>query len=390
MMQRTIFKEIKESFPIQVIFVFAVYIFLIFFCIRPYQYNLSSLVKIDAQDPHYRPEIIPSGTIVFQGYGYDGQYNFYIVKDLIFKGTFTDAFRYQRVLYPALIKFISMGSDKFLPISFILVNLISIFFGMFYLRKLIGKLRMHNLLILYGLNLGFILGTLYDLGTPLAISFIVVSFYFLQQKKLWLTSLSLAFSLLTTENALLVIIPLFFYFIWKKEFRNSIYLLVSFIPWLLWQLILWRQFGIIPILSSAGAITFPFYGIGQQGIDIVKHQYIGIVETLRQTNVIWMMLFVIACLGIGAIKFRIDKELYSILILVHAIFGVCLSQSIIWSHTITSPARVLCGIFPLLILSYSQDKNNKLLQFLIYFAWLLTGIGIIRIFLLPQHPYFIK
>ncbi|MDI6784602.1 MAG: hypothetical protein QME64_10985, partial [bacterium] len=299
--------------------VLVVYIILIIIYIYPYQNNLSSLVKLDANDPNYRADLIPPGTIVFQGSGYDGQYNFYIVKDLFFQGTFNDPFRYQRIFYPVLVKLISFGSDNLLFISFILVNLISIFLGIVYLQKIVGKSRFNHLLILYGLNLGFILGTLYDLGTPLAISLMVIALYYLQKEKVWVSSIFFALSLLTMENAMLVIVPLVFYSIWKKEFKQSVYLLGSFIPWLLWQLVLWKQFGIIPILTSSGVLTFPLMGIEQQIIWMIYHQeYFSIKDFLRDTNIIWMMLFVVACLIIGAYQFSKDKDKFSFLILAQA------------------------------------------------------------------------
>jgi hypothetical protein len=192
------------------------------------------------------------------------------------------------------------------------------------------------------------------------------------------------------ENAILVIVPLLIYSIKKKEVHKSILLSISFVPWIIWQLILWNRFSIMPILSSSGVITIPFYGIVQQFILITQVKYSSLIGFLRQTNVVWMILFVLACMVISAYHFKRNKDLFSFLILFQTVFGICLSQTMIWSHTITSPARVLSGIFPLVILKYSQNQTDKSTKILIYFAWFLTLLGVIRIFLLPSHPYFIK
>ncbi|MFB3894972.1 MAG: hypothetical protein ACE14V_01585 [bacterium] len=381
-------KIIKELL-LPIVIVIAVYVVLIAVYIHPYQYKLSSLVKFDVQEPNYRPELIPSGTVVFQGNGYDGQYNFYIIKDLWFRGTFTDAFRYQRVLYPILVDLLAFGNNNLIFVSFILINFISIIFGIIYLRKLIGQSCKSSWLILYGLNLGFVFGVLYDLGTPVAIGGIVISLYYLLKNRVGLTALFLAISMLTMENAVLVIVPLILYFLWKKEWQKSGILSISFIPWFVWQCILWNRFGIIPILASSGVITVPFYGIVQQIISIIQTQYTGLLAFLRQTNVVWILLFVVASMLISIYHFKRNKDLYSWLILFHAIFGICLSQTMIWTHTITSPARVLSGMFPLAILMYSQYQTDKWGKLLIYFIWLLTLLGILRIFMLPIHPYFI-
>ena len=393
-MSRNIYKVIRKSSFIPIVVVLGIYLLLILSYIRPYQHNLSSLLKIDERNANYRAELIPAGTVVFHGNGYDGQYNYYIAKDLVFKDAFTDAFRYQRILYPLLAKVVSFGNDRWLCYSFIIINLLSILLGMIYLKKLIemnqAKTSLNSLLILYGLNLGFILGTLYDLGTPLAISLMVVGLYFCKREKVGLCSLFLACSLLTMENAILVIVPLFLYFIWKKAVQKSIFMLISMVPWLLWQLILWNHFRVIPILSSAGVLTLPFYGMAQQLFDIISHHYSSWTELLRQTNIVWMMLFVLVSLVISVALFSKYKDLFSLLVAGQALFGVLLSQPMIWAHTITSPARVLCGIFPWLILVYIQNLTNKWTHFLICFSWFLSLLGIFRVFVLPYHSYFIK
>jgi hypothetical protein len=348
------------------------------------------MIKIDERDAYYRTDLEMPGTVIFQGFGYDGQYNYYIIKDLFFKGTFTDAFRYQRILYPLLVKIVSFGNTRLIPISFILVNFISIFIGMYFLRKLIENPELKYLVILYGLNLGFILGTLYDLGTPVAIGLIVISLYYLKRDKLWLTSIFFGLSLLTMENAILVIGALFLYFMYKKEWKKTGYMMVSIVPWLLWQLVIWKQFGVIPILTSTGVVGFPFMGIEQQIIYFLYQEYFGVKDFLRKTNIIWMMLFTVIGLIVSAYQFSKRKDMFSWILLVHAIFGICLSQAMIWIHTITSPARVLSGMFPLLILSYSQDEKNLFWRVMLNFAWLLTLLGIIRVFLLPYHPYLIN
>ncbi|MCX7919826.1 MAG: hypothetical protein N3A72_09535 [bacterium] len=375
---------------IHLLIVFLVYFILILVYIQPYQFNLSSLIKIDEQDTNYRSDFVPPGTVIFHGDGYDGQYNYYIIQDLFFNGKFNDAFRYQRILYPVLVKLVAFGNARFIPISFILVNLMSIVVGMYFLRRFIDNPKLQYLVILYGLNVGFIIGTLYDLGTPVAITLIVVGLYYLKRDNVRLTSIFFALSLLTMENALLFIGASLGYFMYKKEWNKTGYILVSIIPWVVWQLVLWRQFGVIPILSSTGAFGLPFIGIIQQIIFLLHQEYSGIHDWFRKTNVIWMIAFVVLGLIVSGYQFSKKKDIISWFLLVHVIFGLCLSHSIIWRHTLTSPARVLAGVFPLIILGYSQDNKNLSWRILLYFAWFLTLLGILRVFLLPQHPYLIS
>ena len=114
-----------------------------------------------------------------------------------------------------------------------------------------------------------------------------------------------------------------------------------------------------------------------------------IQEFLRQLNVFPFMLFVLITLIISGIQLFHEKTLYAWLVFFHCVFALCLSYQHIWAHTITSPTRVLCGIFPFLFLLYVHSSKKRLLSLLIMGSWLLTIMGLLRFAYLPQHPYFI-
>src|SRR5690349_8901653 len=58
--------------------------------------------------------------------GYDGQFNYLIARDPVEAQAYVDvpAYRYQRILLPALVRFLAFGQNGALPYLFIGINLL--------------------------------------------------------------------------------------------------------------------------------------------------------------------------------------------------------------------------------------------------------------------------
>lgn len=377
----------------QLIFSIVIYLLLIFIYISRYQFNLSSLMNFGLRSKYYQPEVIVPNTVIFYHCWYDGQFNYYLLTDLfIKKNNAFEPFRYQRLLYPFLSYMTAFGNFSLLPLTFVLINLIAVALGMIYLYKILKLIYSNNqnyLLSVYALNIGFIISILNDLGTPLAIGLIIAGIYYFTLRKYFVSAFCFSLSSLCLENVFLVLAPLFLYLLFNKKFREIVILLFSLIPWVIVQVLLSRRFSQLPIFNSAKVIGFPFVGMTSQIFDIVNNLKLDFRFLLRELNVIPMMVLAIFVLIFSAKDFFKRRDLYSLILLTHAVFAICLRKETIWSHTITSSGRVLSGVFPFLILNYVQKKSAEW-KIGIYFSIFLSFMGIIRIFFLPKHAYFLS
>ncbi len=370
-----------------------VYLFLILYHVTPYGYNLSCMIRFGAANPFYDPAAIEAGLIVFDdpkrgGDGYDGQFYYYIIKDF-FMGEegVPNPFRSQRILYPALAYIFALGQAQLLPYSMPLVNLLAIALSTLLLWRLTrdGPVRA-ELLLVYSMNIGFLIAFFYDVATPLCVGLTVGGAYFYYREKLEAAAALLALAMLAQENALLVIAGFALWLVWKRNWRGAITISAALGPWALWQALLWQRYGMLPALMSGGHFEPPFLGMISQmaSFDLPG----GLTGNLRALSVYPFMAFVLALLAVSVRAMIRRPNAADFVLLVHAMAGVCFNNEQIWSSTVTSPARALATVFPFIVLSCARERSAGL-RLLVYASLALTAMGVIRLLLLPVYPHFV-
>jgi hypothetical protein len=79
-------------------------------------------------------------------------------------------------------------------------------------------------------------------------------------------------------------------------------------------------------------------------------------------------------------------DAFMLVLLVHGLIGVSFNREQIWSSTITSSARALAVVFPLLLICYARNRSRAI-AVLLLLSVLLSAMGIARILLMPPHPF---
>ena len=129
---------------------------------------------------------LPPNIYVYPGTGYDGQMYFYLAQDPLLTGKVASrgdmsahdidhiAYRYQRILLPALGWLTSWGHPRLLEWTLPLINLFAVLAAGFLLaRFLAARGRSPWLSLVYMLSLGVMAGVVNDLADPLAASLFV-------------------------------------------------------------------------------------------------------------------------------------------------------------------------------------------------------------------------
>jgi hypothetical protein len=369
------------------------YALLILYSIAPYGFNVSSLIRFGTAHAFFDPAALEPGLVVFNdpelgGVGYDGQFYYYVIKDF-FMGEegISNPFRSQRILYPLLSYVLAFGRADLLPYSMPAVNLLAIAISAMLLWRLFdrGDTRAETL-ALYMLNIGFLIAFFFNVATPLCIGLAVAGAYFYFREMPWPAALMLSLAMLAQENAAIVIAPLCLWLVWQKEWRAAFVIATSMVPWAVWQAILWNKYGMLPMSMSGGHFTIPFVGMISQVASFRLPG--GFIGNLREPSVYPFMAFVLALLVVGIGEMKKKPSELNLLLIIHGLAGVCFNQEQIWSSTITSPARALATVFPFIVLCYARERS-KGLRFLIAACALLALMGIVRILLLPVHPFYI-
>jgi hypothetical protein len=234
------------------------------------------------------------------------------------------------------------------------------------------------------LNIGFLVAVFFNVATPLCVALALVGAVFYFRGKNWLAALMLGLSMLAQENSAIVIAPLVLWLGWKKQWRSAFILMLSMVPWTIWQAALWWKYGTLPMFMSSGHFEAPFAGMIAQ---IASFRLPGgFIGNLRELSVYPFMAFVIALLVVSIAEMKKKPSELNLILIVHAVAGICFNNEQIWSSTITSPSRALATVFPFIVLGYARERSAGF-RLLVIACLLLTLMGIFRILVLPVHPF---
>lgn len=216
-------------------------------------------------------------------YGYDGQFYYYMARFPFHAppGSFDLApERYSRMLYPTLVRVVSLGHVSLMPWAMLGINLAAITGTVLLLSWL---LRERGLpvwpALVAGFYCGLSLGTLRDLADPQVGFWLALALVFMQRRRWLLTAGAVAFGLLTRETmlpfALCFAVPLLLERRSEaRQFKSEAtsaapaksgtlaavrdrrwpllvgYFLIAFGPYAAWQVYLHQWLGVWPLQAS--------------------------------------------------------------------------------------------------------------------------------------------
>jgi hypothetical protein len=203
--------------------------------------------------------------------GYDGQFYYYIARLPFhappgsFDGT---AERYSRILYPALVRLVSLGHVSVIPWAMLGINLAAITGTAALLSWLLRERGLPVWLALVGgFYCGFALGTLRDLADPLLGFWLALALVWMQRRQWLLVAGALALGLLTRETALTFAVCFAVPLVLARRWRLLAgYIIITFMPYLAWQVFLHQWLGVWglhdTLFNSSNNLThIPFIGL---------------------------------------------------------------------------------------------------------------------------------
>lgn len=323
------------------------------------------------------PQIWTSQTLIHKGsVGYDGQFYYYIAHDPFILGNSYShidfpAYRYQRIIYPLTAWLLSFGQPKLIPYMMVVVNLTGILLGTYFIILILkhyGRSPWYGLF--YASFWGFLLCLLRSLPEPLAITFVVIAVYSYLKGKPIGQCIFLTLAALTQETTLMVTLAFLFYFLGKKEFRRSLYLLIPPLAYFLWQLYIYIHFQTFSFLGGTQNFGPPLWGITEKFLSLWQSglSYEKLAELLFLLGILFL---------IGVAFYEIFKYYspFTVSFFGYALLTVFLNK-LIWVEP-WSYARATLGllVFNLLIFTKEGNRTNLFSLFIapiIFFLSLLS------------------
>ncbi len=310
-------------------------------------------------DLHPAPGFIPEDAFVLKNsHGYDGQFFYMICHDpwiISPAGQFIDApaYRYQRILYPLLAKTLALGYPEFYAYTLVAVNLLAILGGSFYIFLFI-KNRGGNLWLtfFYPLFGGLLLCTLRDLAEPLALFSLTSAFYYSDKQKPFPLCLSLSLMLLSRE-LFFMFIPVFLMdALWLRPSRKQfVSVLLSVIPWLLWEYYIYYRLGVNPFCAGTGNLSLPLQGFLQTTRPLFQ-QSANFPEKAYRLITVFSIL---SCIPVCTVTLLKKRDLLSFCFAAVTLLPFFLSEFVwieYWSY-----GRILLPLHLIALLTAIQNKN---------------------------------
>ncbi len=203
--------------------------------------------------------------------GYDGQFVYYIARDLhpdcVAAHLDVPAYRYQRILMPLLARLLSFGSLDILPWALAFIGIVAHSLGTWGVAALLKRWRVSPwFALVYGLWVGFVLAVRLDLPEPLAFGLIVAALLAVSDEKHGWAWILYGLALFAKEVTLLFVAAQGLVYLWRRQWRSAFGLgMMTLAPFGLFQFWLWHTFGAFG-LGSGGDMATPFEWVPLMGL----------------------------------------------------------------------------------------------------------------------------
>jgi hypothetical protein len=241
------------------------YAVITFVMLRAFDFNPSGPIRIGTLLPAER--FWTEQIRVEPGVGYDGQWFFYLAHDPLLRApdpaSFLDlpAYRYARILYPALAWAVALGQPSALPWSLLAVNLFAVVGGSAACLDLLRQLRGSRWLVLaYAFSPPILIGVTAMLAEPTSFALVAAGLALALRGRHRPAGVVLALAMLAREPSLLVPLGLGLYALaWLDWRRGAAYLMPLAAP-IAWHGWIWLKLGAFPSAQSPANFGLPFGG----------------------------------------------------------------------------------------------------------------------------------
>lgn len=218
----------------------------------------SSIIKLDPHGHFYTRD------------GYDGQYSYYIAVDPLHARPYIDwpAYRYGRILYPALARVAALGQPAGIPAALLLINVLAVGMGVWAIAAWLVRAGVSPWFsLLYAIYPGTLIAATRDLSDVLAISLIALAAYVFRYggtRSHWNAACLFALAGLTRETTLSVAAVYAVSVLRQSGLRRGLaFAATAALPYLIWREVLAAWLGtssippgVLPTLPLAGLLSY--------------------------------------------------------------------------------------------------------------------------------------
>jgi hypothetical protein len=312
--------------------------------------------------------------------GYDGQFVYYIAREpgprLVQSYLDVPAYRYQRILLPIVTNILSAGREEAIPWVLPLILLFSQFIGTWIVSVLLFRWGVSPWYALtYGLWVGFTLSIRLDVPEPIAYALVAGALLAKERKMDLVSCVLFGLGLFAKEVTIIFVVAALLSAFSQKEWHHLVgLLLISILPYCLFQLWLLRIFGQLGI-GSGGAMATSFELIPYMGL--LRIWSYSAIYGLAMLIVFVPSLVLPSIWGIlASIRRLIDKDTS---VVVFALLCNALSIAFLPFSTFREPGGLLrfaCGLVLAVVLFAARYKLTRVLRY--SQLWIIMNVFLVK------------
>jgi hypothetical protein len=299
--------------------------------------------------------------------GYDGQFVVYIARDprpiSVLAQLDVPAYRYQRILLPMLARLLSLGVHDRIPWVLAALGVIAQTLGTWGVAILLKRWQVNPwYALVYGLWVGFVMAVRLDLPEPLAYGLVIFAILAYVDERHFVAWILMGLAVFAKDVVLPFAAAFFLVYAWRREWLRLVGLgLIAVLPFMIFQLWLWTQFGTLG-LGSGGQYATPFEWIPFMGLLRVG-QYdpslLLVYLIVFGPSIILPTVWGLSTVGRRLLKCEVDY-------LGLALFLQALSVVVLPFSTFAEPGgllRYVCGLLLASLLFAARYKRMRVLRY---------------------------
>ncbi|MDF3820325.1 hypothetical protein P3G55_10460 [Leptospira sp. 96542] len=379
-----------------ILFVVIYLIFFGFLCYektKPYEHSLSSLIGIWEGFYEINPDKTETGFVVYKSGGYDGQFFYFIAKDLFAEDKWeliVDSFyfRLHRIGLSILTGLVSsvLGFDHYPIVCLTICNLV--FLSSFFCLVDLLPNQFKYLSILYLFSPFSLNANLLLVADSLFVSFGIIGYYFFKKNNHLSSALLFFLMIFTRELGILFLIPITILKLHERSYKIAFF---YFLPILLFLVFLGYGFILSPNHLGTNPLGFrdmtdyPLFGFFKSFFESGNFHF----SIKEFPKIIFLLSFILVSLGIC---FGIKTYLRSSPILILPILGslgvILIAEEGYW-RSFDNLSRMFTLVLPITILLFSETKSLIFKMFFTFTVFLIFFIFIRTVWITPSREFFL-
>jgi hypothetical protein len=357
-----------------------------------HQGNVSGLLMISHhffdQSPMARdPDDIKTGLFFADGYGYDGQFYYYMTFDPFevlrkrpvgFQG-FIDAppYRYGRIGFSLLTKFFSGDNPARYPITMVALVLIAVT-ACGILLALIAQ--HHGWRPWWGALIlcipGFWQSVSLTLPEPIAVALFLAAYLCVIRQKWWACGLLLGTAMMVRETGGALVLALTVgIFLRGMRRQAALVACLAFLPILVWKGLLawafWPGYGWAGAAPHPDDVGLPFAGVWQLWEILRQHKYFSGMPEMQRAAVLFPVLTTAAA-GLAIVSAIKRPSPLAVAAVFYGLLTITFNYQSVWLH-IGNAQRLTIDLFVALLLIFLQPVGRRVLVGPFIVFWALTA-----------------